>query len=86
MQTVMALCAKGSRPPPFAIQGTGGWGGTTVDAHHLTMTHPEILAVIGPILEDHLAGRTKLGSIQPNGGGKSLIPGYLGRTQRNPGR
>jgi hypothetical protein len=49
----------------------------TVDSHHLTMTHPEILAVIGPILEDYQAGRTKLGSIQPNGGGKTPILGYL---------
>jgi hypothetical protein len=93
MQTVMVLRAKGARPPLFFPVGAGngepasGWklhvsgaiNNTTVDARHLTMTHPEILAVIGLILEDYLAGCTKIGSIQPNSGGKSPIPGYLPR-------
>jgi enterobactin synthetase component F len=29
-----------------------------VDAYHLTMTHPETLTVIGPILDDYLSART----------------------------
>jgi enterobactin synthetase component F len=37
------------------------------DAYHLTMTHPETLAVIGPILEDHLSARMRLGG-QSHGG------------------
>jgi amino acid adenylation domain-containing protein/non-ribosomal peptide synthase protein (TIGR01720 family) len=35
---------------------------TTVDAYHLTMAHPEILAVIGPILENYLSAKTQLGA------------------------
>ncbi|MGV9803886.1 alpha/beta fold hydrolase, partial [Mycobacterium sp. NPDC003449] len=33
----------------------GAVNNVAVDAYHLTMTHPENLAVIGPILRDHLA-------------------------------
>ncbi|MBO0879479.1 MAG: amino acid adenylation domain-containing protein [Mycobacterium sp.] len=33
-----------------------------VDAYHLTMTHPQILAVIGPILEGYLSARPSLGA------------------------
>jgi enterobactin synthetase component F len=43
-----------------------------VDAYHLTMTHPEILTVIGPILKDYLSARTGPGS-QPNGSNQTAV-------------
>jgi amino acid adenylation domain-containing protein/non-ribosomal peptide synthase protein (TIGR01720 family) len=46
-----------SRWKPYV---SGEINDTTVDAYHLTMTHPDSLAVIGPMLEDHLSARAKL--------------------------
>jgi thioesterase domain-containing protein len=48
---------QASRWKPYV---SGTINNTTVDAYHLTMTHPEILVVIGPILRDYLSARTKL--------------------------
>jgi thioesterase domain-containing protein len=50
---------QASRWKPYV---SGAVNNTTVDAYHLTMTHPQVLAVIGPILEDYLSARTKLGA------------------------
>jgi amino acid adenylation domain-containing protein/non-ribosomal peptide synthase protein (TIGR01720 family) len=51
---------QASRWKPY-ISGT--INNTVVNAYHLTMAHPEILAVIGPILEDYLSARTQLGAV-----------------------
>jgi thioesterase domain-containing protein/acyl carrier protein len=48
-----------SRWKPYV---SGTINNTTVDAYHLTMMHPQVLAVIGRIFEDHLSARTRQGA------------------------
>src|SRR5205807_8412416 len=50
---------QASRWQPYI---SGAINNNVVDAYHLTMTHPQVLAVIGPILEGYLSAKPSLGA------------------------